>query len=498
MMAGAKNFLFLVLLTLLFTLHSPRGGPASLSTLFAAETLVEEMGNSTFHYLLYERYFREGKYLEGLTELERAVELDKSSVFLKEEILPVYFDMGDYDETIKTAQELLELDGGNFSAIYYTGSVYEIRDDLKKAFHFYEKAVRLRPEDADVNFSLGRLYMKNKKYQTAGGYFERAVKNDPQNPMIRLTLAAFYEGQKKWVKTIEQYRAIYRINPDSISPLLKIGQIYRKIDNLDEAEKVYKKALETEPDNFPALIALAGIYEKGGDWKKVRDVLMKFHLIKDDFPEIEMYLGLAFLNLGEKEKAEDFFKKAVNLDPENAAVYHSLARIYIEAEEWREAIKCLDKCVEVSGENSDGYFLKGVCLDSLKDRESASAEFEKALKLDPSNHRALNYMSYSWAEQGVELKKAEEYINRALRIEPGNAAYLDTAGWVQYKMGDYRKSLKFLRAAAKTFADPEIFEHLGDCLMKLEKKSEAKKAYLKAVETGARKESLEKKIEAAE
>jgi len=465
---------------------------------FAAETLVEETGNSTFHYLLYERSFKEGRYLEGLTELERAIELDKTSVFLKEEILPVYFDMGNYDEAVKTAQELLKINGGNFSALYYTGSVYEIREDLKKALHFYEKAMQLRPDDADVNFSLGRVYMKRKKYQKAGRHFELAVKNDPQNPMIRLTLAAFYEGQKKWDKTIEQYRAIYRLNPDSIAPLLKIGQIYRKMDNLVEAEKVYKKVLETEPDNFPALIALAGIYEKAGDWEKVRDMLLKFHLIKDDSPEVEMYLGLAFLNLGEKKKAEDFFNKAINLDPESAAVYHSLALIYIDAEEWREAIKCIDKCEEVGGANSDGYFMKGVCLDSLEDKAAAFTEFEKALKLDPSNHRALNYMSYSWAEQGVKLKKAEEYINRALKIEPGNAAYLDTAGWVQYKMGNYRKSLKFLRAAAKIFDDPEIFEHLGDCLMKLGKKNEAKKAYLKAVETGTREEALKKKIEAAD
>ncbi|MCD6413386.1 MAG: tetratricopeptide repeat protein [Elusimicrobia bacterium] len=464
------------------------------SKTLAAETAIEPVKNSMFHYLLYENYFREGKYLDGLNELEKAIELDKNSVFLKEEILPIYFDMGDYDKTLKVAGELLKKTGGNFKAYYYTASVWEIRENLSKAMEFYKKALDKKPSSGDANFALGRVYMKEKDFENAYKYFEKAVENEPDNPVMRLTLALLYESQKKWEKALEQYKKIRRMDPNSVNSLLKIGEIYLKMGKDDLAEKEFEKALEEEPDNFSAALSLAGIYEKRKDWEKVKEVLMKIHNVRDDYPEIEIYLGLANLNLGDSEKAEEFFKRAVSVAPENSAVYYSLALIYIDTGSYSRALDELDKCEEKGGGSSDVSFLKGVCFDSLGDKESAFAEFEEAISQDSRNHRALNYLGYSLAESGKNLKKAKAYIDRALKMEPENGAYLDTAGWVQFKMGNYKTALKYLRKASKKMSDPVIWEHLGDCWLKLRNRSEARKAYRKAIETGADRKKIERKI----
>jgi len=460
----------------------------------AAGTEVDTGNNSMFHYLLYARYFKEGKYLEGLGELEKARDIDKDSVFLMEEILPVYFDMGNYDRVMETAAELRGQINKNFAAFFYMASVYEIRNELNKAVDYYRRAAELKPDNADVDFSLGRIYMKKELYDKAEIHFVKAVKNDSDNPLMRLTLAVFYEAEKKWDKAVAQYKAIAELDPGSVNALIKIGEIHSRKGKYTEAETVFNEALEREPDNFSVIAALAAIFEKQKEWTKLRDVLLKIHIVKDDYPEVEMYLGLAYLNLNDKEKAEEYFKRAVSINPENAPVYYSLSLIYMDVKDYTKALGALDNCEKYGGENTEIYFLKGVCFDSLGNKTISHEAFEKALVKDPENHRALNYLSYSWAEMGINLKKAHSYIDRALKLSPKNSAYLDTLGWVYYKSGNYAAAAKQLKKAAALEPDPVIWEHLGDAYIKLGKKVSALKAYKKALSLSGDKTVLEKKI----
>lgn len=469
--------------------------PASARAAAGAE--VEPGNNAMFHYLLYGRYFREGKYLEGLAELEKAISLDKGSVFLMEEALPVYFDMGNYDKVLEIASELLKQNNKNFPAFFYMASVHEIRDNTDKAVDYYLRAEELKPDSADVDFSLGRIYMKKELYDKAEIHFVKAVQSEPDNPIMRLTLAVFYEAAKKWDKAVQQYKALAEIDEDSVDPLLKIGEIHGRNGKYDEAEAVFLKVLEKEPDNFSVIAALAGIYEKQESWEKLRDVLLKIHVVQDDYPEVEMYLGLAYLNLGDKENAEEYFSRAVNINPENAPVYYSLALIYMDAKDYSKALDALENSEKYGGENTEIYFLKGVCFDSLGNKTIAQEAFERAIDKDPENHRALNYLSYSWAEAGINLKKARSYIGRALKLSPQNSAYLDTSGWVYYQSGNYSQALKLLRRASSLEDDPVIWEHLGDAYMKLGKKTSAMKAYQKALAMGGDKIALKKKIDAS-
>ncbi|PIU19010.1 MAG: hypothetical protein COT16_00385 [Elusimicrobia bacterium CG08_land_8_20_14_0_20_44_26] len=467
----------------------------SFTSVCASGTSSTATDNAMFHYLLYERYFNEGKYLDGLKELERAIEIDGDSVFLLKEIIPVYFDMGNYDEVLKIARKLLEKTEKNYTAFYYIASVYEIRDEIDSAVKYYEQASKLSPENADVDFSLGRIYMKQKKYGRAGELFEKAVTKDPENPVMRLTLAVFYEAEKKWDKAVEQYREIYRINPASPNSILKAGEIYIKLGRMQEAKKIFTEVLEKEPENSSALMSLAAIYERDKQWDKVIDVLMKIHKINDGYPEVEMYLGLAFMQSGSSDTAKEYFKRAVSIAPDNAALHYSLALIYIDAEEYLRAIDELEKCEEYGGESSEVSFMKGVCKDTLGDKETAYEFFKNAIKIDPENHRALNYLSYSWAEEGKNLKQAMKYAEKALKLSPDNAAYIDTAGWIQYKSGNYKEALNLLKKASRLMDDPVIWEHLGDAYLKLKKKDAARKAYSKAALSGADKEKIKKKIE---
>ena len=102
----------------------------------------------------------------------------------------------------------------------------------------------------------------------------------------------------------------------------------------------------------------------------------------------------------------------------------------------------------------------------------------KAIAINPSNAPALNYLGYSYAEEGTHLDEAEKLIKRALVIEPEDGFYVDSLGWVYYQKGEYQKAVDQLeRAVNLTGSDPTITEHLGDAYNKVGKERDARHQY---------------------
>ncbi|MGL4461365.1 MAG: tetratricopeptide repeat protein, partial [Planctomycetia bacterium] len=89
-----------------------------------------------------------------------------------------------------------------------------------------------------------------------------------------------------------------------------------------------------------------------------------------------------------------------------------------------------------------------------------------------------------WADEGKNLNRAEQMVRKALKIDPANAAYLDSAGWVMFKQGKYADAKKFLQDAIKLDEgnDGVIWDHLGDTLLQLDEKDDARKAWEKSIE----------------
>ena len=119
--------------------------------------------------------------------------------------------------------------------------------------------------------------------------------------------------------------------------------------------------------------------------------------------------------------------------------------------------------------------------------------------MDPANAaEPYNYLGYMWAEQNAHLDEAEDAIKRALQMDPDNAAYLDSMGWVQYRQGKYDQALESLNRAIENLPreDAVIFEHLGDVYLKLNRISRALEAWQKAKTLDPSNKDLVAKIDA--
>jgi tetratricopeptide (TPR) repeat protein len=141
------------------------------------------------------------------------------------------------------------------------------------------------------------------------------------------------------------------------------------------------------------------------------------------------------------------------------------------------------------------YGTLGDTYSNLDEQEESDAAYELALRYDPQNHNAMNNYAYKLSVRGVELEKAREMSLKAIELDPENAAYLDTVGWVYFKLGDYDRARRFIRASIDTGqASAEVLEHLGDVYEKLGNIDEAKKYWKQALELDATRTYLNDKI----
>ncbi len=113
------------------------------------------------------------------------------------------------------------------------------------------------------------------------------------------------------------------------------------------------------------------------------------------------------------------------------------------------------------------FYSRGVCNERLKDWPAAEADFKQGPRLHPPDELlVLNYLGYSWVDQGLNLKQAMDYIRKAVKLKPDDGYYVDSLGWAYYRLGNMPEAVENLERAVELRPDdPIINDHLGRCLL---------------------------------
>ena len=132
------------------------------------------------------------------------------------------------------------------------------------------------------------------------------------------------------------------------------------------------------------------------------------------------------------------------------------------------------------------YYSRGIVLERTNRWPLAEEDFLKALELKPDQPLVLNYLGYSWVEQGTNLQRAMVLIKRAVTLRPTDGYIVDSLGWAFYRLELYEEAVKYLeRAIILRPEDPIITDHLGDIYWHVGRRVEAKFQWERALTLGA-------------
>ena len=248
-----------------------------------------------------------------------------------------------------------------------------------------------------------------------------------------------------------------------------------------------------EPNLGNSNYFLAEIYSKE---KNFDIALTKLNRIKENsfiflYSRIQKY---NILKIIDKNKSNLLLKSIEQKYPENNEVLSLIANNYKEQNKCDQAVEIYNKLIKQSENKYHYYYLKAICLDKLNKWENSKKILLNLITENPNDPYVLNYLSYSMAIRDEDLVEAKKLITKALEIKKNNGFFLDTLGWIQFKLNDIDKAVRSLQLAIELETNnSEIIDHLGDIYYKIGRKKEAIYEWKRAL-TGNADDKLKKDI----
>lgn len=180
----------------------------------------------------------------------------------------------------------------------------------------------------------------------------------------------------------------------------------------------------------------------------------------------------------DKEAAFSLLEKLAEDEPEKTDALIELGNLLRRDEQYERAEQAYSRAIERLGEPKSEhwtlYYSRGISYERTKRWPKAEADFLLALELQPEQPFVLNYLGYSWVDQGMNLDEAKEMLRRAVDARPDDGFIVDSLGWVYYRLREYDKAVESLeRAVVLQPGDPVINDHLGDAYWRVGREREA-------------------------
>src|SRR6201991_3854368 len=355
----------------------------------------------------------------------------------------------------------------------HSGMILELAGKEKDAGVRLERAYKLDDSALRVTDAYARWVSRNKDAQAAMGVYQAFDKKLARHPLV-------LEG-------IRETKAGRKLPPLVDSPqtgaaeaLYGIGASLTRRGGEDLALVYLQLALYLAPNHSLALLSLADLYESV---KKPAMAIKIYERMPANSPlKRNAQIQLA-TNLDAADRSDEAIKilKAVTTeDPKDLEAIMALGNVERGRKKFVECTKTYTQGIDALPSASEKgnwvyYYFRGICEERSKQWSKAEADMRKALELQPEQPHVLNYLGYSWIDQGINLDEGMKMIRRAVEQRPDDGYIVDSLGWAYYRIGNFEDAVKNLeRAIDLKPEDPTINDHLGDAYWRIGRTLEAK------------------------
>lgn len=496
--------------------------------------------NHTVWFELARLYQEEGNFSEASKAIEKAISLDKNNPYYYSVSAILHQNFGEISKAIKAYQKVLEYYPTKIDLYMSIAQLQERMGSTKKAQQTYQEAQEKTGALFEITQHKINSYLKNKEYQKAIKEITQLITESPDYYEFKEYLGDVYVMAQDVENALKVYDELLNENPTLNSVRIKKARIEVFLAKETEAFKTIQPAIvdpETSIDLKMEFFVL--LYEATRNKTEmptsIYDLLSSLTAAHPKDAKSYSMAGDFYFRAKKDSLALNVFLKASELAPDKILIWEQVVSIQTSLGKWNELVISTEKCKVLFPNNPVFYLYSGIALgnaakkkeavesleagvslvienknleqefylrlaslnDDLGNLSETERYFEKALKLNPNNALTLNNYAYSLSINGKDLEKALGMAKKANELMPLQPSFLDTKGWVFFKMGKYKEAEETLKLALNSGGNKsgEVLEHFGDVLFKLGKKTEALEYWKKAKTLGGGSELLEKKIE---
>lgn len=420
------------------------------------------------------------------------------------ELAVLHLHLQDYTKAIQTFEQAEKIMGVNEQIILQKQKLYLQQNKLQQALREGEKLVEHFPGEPAYVVKQAELLINNQRYEEAMKYLQNYLQESPDQAQAQYLLGKVHQQQGDFTAANKHLKEAFESTHLNIE--LKVQEVAGLLEQLPDPQlqasldSLTLQIIKAHPDQAQAFIIrgdyLFAIQEK----QAARTHYLKaLELDKNNFKVWQNALSIG-LELDRFDSVAEEADKALELFPNQAAVYYFSGAANLSLKSYDEAIFAFEQGKRVAGSNTalKSIFNShlGDAYHSLEEYSKSDAAYEAALKDDPENDYILNNYSYYLSLRQEKLNLAREMSEKLVKKHPNNPTYLDTHAWVLYQLKDYKGAKKYLERALAQEGEQDgtIVEHYGDVLFKLNQQKEALEQWKKAGKLANTSELLNKKI----
>ncbi len=483
----------------------------------------------------------------ALEHFVRSLEKDPSNEALALDVARRFLAREQPQKAHDILQRTVALPGASSPAKVMLGLACLQLGKLDAAAALYRELIRTEPAQLGHYAMLAQILLQQRQPRDAVQIVEAASRQATESPLAWLDLAGLFGriGQAEpalresvVTKARECLRKVEAAKPTDSRVLLRLAEGYLALGDSGPAERVLREAAAGGKVDPQVAARLAEVYLRSGKLPEARQQFLEMTRANPANPAPHYFLGIIALEQRDFPQAVNSLERSILLNPDFEAAYADLAVAQMSQNHHREALASLGKARDRFEGDFRRELLAALCLANLKEFDRSREHFtaaekaareknpqlldhrfylqlgsmleragrfdeavlalEQSLTLQPDFDEALNHLGYMWAERGVNLQLARDMIERALKAEPENPAYLDSLGWVLFQLRKPAEALVPLQQAVELLKEPDatVLDHLGDVLNALGRGDEAKAAWKKSLEVESS-AAVKQKLEAA-
>ena len=298
-----------------------------------------------------------------------------------------------------------------------------------------------------------------------------------ENIEVGLTYARMLTESRQLEKALEEFKRLADVDERNVEINYYAGVLALQLQKLDAAEKYLQKVLKLGKRVQETNYYLGQVAEQRKDYD---EAINRYSFVRhgEFYFNAQLRIVSVLADRKKYDRSIDHLQSIrVNSSKQRLQLILLEGDLLRESERYEAAKEFYTTVLTSMPNETSVRYARALVAEKLGELDLLESDLQTILKQEPANAQVLNALGYTLADQTERFDEALQYIQRAIELEPDDAAVVDSMGWVQYRLGNYSKSIKHLRRANELSKDPEIAAHLGEVLWASGKKDAAMKIW---------------------
>lgn len=486
--------------------------------------------NSAAFYELSRIDFVASRTEQGLVNIEKAIDLDGSNFWYRKTYASYLMELGRFSESQKQWDLLIKQDPSDIEAYYNLAACYLYQEkgpEAIKAYNALESKIGVTPE---ISYQKERIFLLSNNFDGALGEINKLIEAYPGEMEFIVQKAELLTELNRTAEAQSLLEEIVAREPKNGLVQLQLSRLYAAQNKDDQSFKALVKAFEAPEVAIDEKIGILLRYFNVSEFdakaaENAASLLNILDQVHPEDPKTHSIYGDYLVRDNKLAEAESRFLRAVDLDPARPMLWSQVLSLEMELGKWEALLENSRRARDLYPTQPDFYLMEGFAnmrlkqypeaiktlnlgkafvvdnplqlagffstlgeaYNETKEFQKSDESFEKAIEKNGDDPYVMNNYAYYLALRGEKLTRAEELSKLTLEMVPNSGSFMDTYGWVLFKLGKYQEAKVYTeKALVAGLPDAVVLEHLGDILFHLGDIDQALQYWQEAVETGGK------------